>query len=110
LAEAFTPPERTDEPILFHLPVSEAWLQRLILGLVLICHSSYRGVFELLRDLLGCPHSLGYIHGVARRAMQRACQHNQQQELSRVRITAHDEIFQAGQPVLVGVDTDCTYC
>lgn len=110
LAEAFTAPDRTDEGILFHLPVSEAWLQRLILGLVLICHSSYRGVFELLRDLLGCPRSLGYIHGVARRAMQQACQHNQQQELSRVRIAAHDEIFQAGQPVLVGVDTDSTYC
>ena len=35
---------------------------------------------------------------------------NEQQELTNVRIGAHDEIFQVGQPVLVGVDTDSTYC
>jgi len=109
LTEAFAPGVAEDA-VLFQLAVSERWLQRLILGLLLVCHSSYRGVFELLRDLLGCPRSLGYIHGVAQRAMQRACQDHQGQDLSGVRIAAHDEIFQAGQPVLVGVDVDSTYC
>ena len=41
-------------------------------------------------------------------AQARSC--NEQQDLSRVRIDAHDEIFQSGQPVLVGVDADSTYC
>ena len=31
-------------------------------------------------------------------------------DLAGVRIGAHDEIFQAGKPVLVGVDTASTYC
>src|SRR4029453_8257269 len=31
-------------------------------------------------------------------------------DLAGVRIGAHDEIFQAGHPVLVGVDTASTYC
>ena len=35
---------------------------------------------------------------------------NQGQDLAGVRIGAHDEIFQAGHPVLVGVDTASTYC
>jgi hypothetical protein len=35
---------------------------------------------------------------------------NSQQDLSAVRIGAHDEIFQAGRPVLVGADVASTYC
>jgi hypothetical protein len=35
---------------------------------------------------------------------------NQQYDLSTIRIGAHDEIFQAGHPVLVGVDTRSNFC
>jgi len=33
-----------------------------IVGLTLICRSSYRGVVEFLRDVLGVPVSLGSVH------------------------------------------------
>src|SRR5262245_42296161 len=110
LADAFAPAPPADDEVLFSLPVTERWLQRLILALLLICHSSYRGVHELLRELFHCPRSLGYLHALARAAMQRARDRNGQHELSGVRVGAHDEIFQAGRPVLVGVDVDSTYC
>jgi hypothetical protein len=35
---------------------------------------------------------------------------NDAYDLQRVRLGAHDEIFQAGAPVLVGVDVASTYC
>jgi len=42
----------TDErEVLFYLPITKTWLFQLILGLILVCHCSYRGVVELLRDL-----------------------------------------------------------
>lgn len=110
LAEAFAPDHPADDTVLFWLPVTETWLRRLIVTLLLVCHSSYRGVYELLRDLLHCQRSLGYIHNVAHAAMAQARAHNEQQQLSRVGIGAHDEIFQTGQPVLVGVDVASTYC
>jgi hypothetical protein len=44
LAEAFVPEPSTEGAVLFYLPVTEAWLRRLILALLLLCHSSYRGV------------------------------------------------------------------
>jgi hypothetical protein len=110
LAEAFAPAPGDDDAVLFYLPVTEAWLRRFILALLLICHSSYRGVFELLRDLFGFTRSLGYIHLVARTAMDQARVLNQQQELSAVGIGAHDELFQNRKPVLVGVDVASTYC
>jgi hypothetical protein len=110
LTEAFTPAPPDDAAVLFDLPVTEAWLRRLILALLLVCHSSYRGVYELLRDLFGCPRSLGSIHAVARAAMDQARAHNERQGLSGVAVGAHDEIFQGRQPVLVGVDVASTYC
>ena len=110
LALTFAPGPPPDDGVLFSLPVTERWLQRLCLALLLVCHSSYRGVQELLRDLFHCPRSLGSLHHLARAAMDRARTLNQQHDLARVRIGAHDEIFQAGRPVLVGVDVDSTFC
>src|SRR5262249_29700118 len=54
--------------------------------------------------------SVGTVHNVAAQAVAIARPINQRQDLSRIRIGADDEIFQAGRPVLVGVDTASTYC
>ena len=35
---------------------------------------------------------------------------NAAQDLSRVQAGSHDELYQAGQPVLTGIDLDSTYC
>jgi hypothetical protein len=110
LTEAFAPALPGDGRVLFWLPVTAVWLRRLILALLLVCHSSYRGVYELLRDLFGYSCSLGSIHAVAQAAMERARALNGQQDLSAVGIGAHDELFQADQPVLVGVEVASTYC
>jgi hypothetical protein len=110
LTEAFAPDLPADGRVLFWLPVTGVWLRRLILALLLVCHSSYRGVYELLRDLFHYPCSLGSIHAIAQAAMDRARSLNGQQDLSAVAIGAHDEIFQTNQPVLVGIDVASTYC
>ena len=55
-------PSKGDDEVLFHLPVTKNWLYQLILGLVLICHSSYRGVVELFRDVFDTPISIGTVH------------------------------------------------
>jgi len=110
LDAAFSLDAIDDQKVLFYLPVTKAWLRQLILALTLICHSSLRGVVELLHSVFDYDISLGTVHNViqAEVAQARAC--NEQQDLSGVRIGAHDEIFQGSQPVLVGVDADSTYC
>ena len=107
---AFSPADCDDERVLFHLPVTKAWLRQLILGLTLICHSSLRGVVEVFGDVFDYPISIGTVHNVLQSAVEQARSCNEQEDLSRVRIGAHDEIFQSGRPVLVGVDADSTYC
>jgi len=100
-----------DEPeVLFYLPITKTWLWQLILGLILICHSSYRGVVELLRDVFDLPISIGTIHNRLQAAAQKATAINLTQDLSGIKVGLHDEIFQGSQPVLVGVDASSTYC
>ena len=65
---------------------------------------------EFLRDLLGLPVSLGYVHDVLQAATQQASAVNDEQDLSGIRVGLHDEIFQGATPVLAGVDAASTYC
>jgi hypothetical protein len=109
LTEAFEPDPKT-EKVLFHLPVTKAWLRQLVLALVLIGHSPYRAVVELLRDLFDWRVSLGTVHNIVASAVAPARVISRGYDLGGVRIGAHDEIFQASQPVLVGVDTASTFC
>jgi hypothetical protein len=110
LDQAFAPDAGSADDVLFYLPVTKAWLHQLVLALVLICHSSLRGVVELLRDLFDYPLSLGTVHNVLCGAVAQARRHNTGQDLSGVRIGSHDELFQSDQPVLVGADVASTYC
>jgi hypothetical protein len=85
LAETFAP-SPGDDDVLFHLPVTKRWLYQLILGLVLICHSSYRGVVELLRDLFDTPISIGTVHNRLEAAAAKAAEINQVQDLSGIEV------------------------
>jgi len=99
-----------DNEVLFNLPVTKTWLTQLILSLVLICHSSYRGVVELFRDLFDTSVSIGTIHNRLQSAADIGHGINQAQDLSGIEVGLHDEIFQGSQPVLAGVDAASTYC
>src|ERR1700712_4045399 len=109
LDEAFSS-ATPDEAVLFELAVTKTWLRQVIVALPLICRSSYRGVVEFLRDLLGVPVSLGCVHDVLQAATRQASAVNAEQDLSGIRVGLHDEIFQGAMPVLAGVDAQSTYC
>jgi len=109
LEEAFAP-EAADDQVLFHLPVTKAWLRQATLGLILLCHSSYRGVREFCCDLLDVNLSESTVHNIVQDAVDKARPYNQQQPLVNIGIAGLDEIFQNRQPVLVGADIASSYC
>ncbi|CAB3809898.1 hypothetical protein LMG28614_07158 [Paraburkholderia ultramafica] len=109
LDEAF-PCGASDEQVLFDLPVSRRWLNQVTLALTMICRSSFRGVTEFMRDLLGVPISVGSVCNLHQWAAQQAGVINRAQDLAGIRVGLHDEIFQGTQPVLAGVDAASTYC
>jgi len=110
LEDAFTSSAAADDQVLFHLPVTKAWLRQATLGLTLICHSSYRGVVEFCRDLLGVSLAVGTVHNIVHDAVDQARTYNLQHNLANIDIAALDEIFQNRRPVLVGADVASTYC
>ena len=102
--------EAQENELLYYLPVTQKWIFQLILALILLCHCSYRGVIELLRDLFDYSVSIGTIHNRVQEAVQKARKINQSQDLSSIDVALLDELFQSNQPVLTGVDADSTYC
>ncbi len=110
LDDAFASDTPDDKEVLFELAVTRAWLRQVIVGLVLIGRSSYRGVVEFLRDLLGVAISIGCVHDVLQAATRQASAVNRDQDLSGVRVSLHGELFQGATPVLAGVDAASTYC
>ena len=109
VGEAFNP-HLVNDSVLFHLPVTKEWIKQFTLGLILIGHSSYQGVSELFRDLFDYDISKGNVHNIVYDALAQAAKINRQQDLSPVKVGAHDEIYQAQDPVLVGCDAHSTYC
>ncbi len=107
--DAFTEVNK-NEKVLFYLPITKTWLKQFILALILICHSSYRGVKELLRDLFDYQISITSIHNLVYSSAKIAKEINEKQDLSLIKIGLHDEIFQCLKPILTGIDNFSTYC
>jgi hypothetical protein len=110
LDDAFAPELPADKKVLFHLPVTRAWLEQLALALVLTCHSSLRGVHEVFRDLFDVKCSVGTLHSLVYRAIGKAALLNAKQDLHGVLFVALDEIFQGKAPILSVVDLASSYC
>jgi hypothetical protein len=110
LDEAFAPPSDGPDGLLYWLPVTKPWIEQVTLSLMLTCHSSLRGVSEFLRDVLDYSLAHTTVRNIFQSAVATAQAHNASVDLSPVRIGALDEIFQNGQPVLVGADAASTYC
>jgi hypothetical protein len=110
LDHAFTPAAE-DRKVLFHLPVTKEWIRQFTLAQVLIGHTSAAGVREILdavfdyRDI-----SDGWIYNTVQDAVVRSRTVNAAEDLSSIRVGAHDEIFQSRRPVLVGCCVNSTYC
>ena len=90
----------------------EAWLRQLVLCLgAMICHSSVRvpwsNCFET-SSIIGSRWGPCTTSCTAAVTPGRAI--NQQYDLSRILVGLFDEIFQASDPVFVGVDAESTFC
>ena len=103
--------EEDEERVLYQLPVTKRWIRQFVLALALEGHSSFRGIGQIAEDLLDYRGlSVGTVYNILHQASEQARAVNAVEDLSAVRVGAHDEIYQAGQPVLVGADIVSTYC
>jgi len=99
-----------NEKILFNLPVTKTWLEQLVLCLLLHCRGSFRNIQQVIEDCFDYSIALGTVHNISDRAKTSAGVINSNQNLSPVKLAAHDEIFHHNKPTLVGVDIHSLYC
>ncbi len=78
--------------------------------MILNGRGSYRGVIKSLSDLIDYPISIGKIHNVVHDNIQKALIINLKQDLSFVKVGAHDELFHQNKPVLADIDIPSLYC
>jgi hypothetical protein len=111
LEQTFSPkkPEESDL-VLFYLPITKKWIAQFVIALILIARCSYQGVAEILRDVFNYDTCKGTIHNIMYKALAQSKVINRQQDLSGITVGVHDEIYQAGNPVLAGVCAHTTYC
>lgn len=110
LQQAFKPSLPEDNQVLFYLPVTKKWLMQVALALIFICRASYQGVMEFFRDIFDYEISKGSVHNIVYQHITKAKDINKAQDLSKIKESLHDEIYQAGDPVLVGCCVKSTYC
>jgi hypothetical protein len=104
-------PQEPDKEVLYHLPITKEWIRQFVLCQTLIGHSSFRGVCEILDSVFDYKDmSAGTVHNIVADAVIKARAINQGESLSAIKVGAHDEIYQASKPVLVGMDVESTYC
>ena len=110
LDQAYEDTSPVNNDVLFYLPVTKSWIAQLILCLMLYGRISYRGIQQVLKDGFDYDISVGGIHNIADRAKSSSTIINANQDLSSIKLCAHDEIFHHNKPVLAGVDIPSLYC
>jgi hypothetical protein len=102
-------PEPTPDKVLFHLPVTQQWIEQLVLSLLLI-RVSYRHVSTLLADVFDYTISIATENNIYNAAVKKVQQIHTKEDLSGIHVTANDELFHQNKPILSGIDTRSLHC
>jgi len=91
------------------LIIDDNLIKRTILECSIICKGSLSDTQDFLRDIYKYNCSIGKISKIINEFSSKARQFNQSVDLSKIKVGANDEIFQASKPVLVGVEPISNY-
>jgi hypothetical protein len=95
--------------VFFEYPITKNHIEQQVVSLSLNCGASERAIVAHIKDTFDYSISPANVHNILRRNIYKAQDINKNEDLSAVKIGAHDEIFQNNKPILVGCDTKSTY-
>ncbi len=99
-----------DEAILFTIDVTAAWIEKLVIALGLIARASFREIIYFIDTMFDHSISIGTVSSIFRSAIKSAKVENSKEDLSRIKITANDELYHLNKPILNGLDIRSLYC
>jgi hypothetical protein len=102
-------PTQTDK-ILFNLPVTKQWLEQYALFHHTQSGASYRDITDSFNILFDFKRSVGWVHDTLYKHNQTVQSFHQNEDLSKIKVSANDEMFNKNKPILTGVCTNSLYC
>jgi hypothetical protein len=102
--------ESENNEILYYIPVTKEFIQKIVVGLFLICKSGYRDIMFFLKDIINYDLSLGSVFNTLDEFADKAILLNQSYDLSKITVSAADEVFHRDKPILTTVDIDSRFC
>ena len=102
--------DEEDGSVLYCVPVTKSFIHQAILGLGMICKSSYRDIKSFLKTAFDYSVSIGTVFNVMDDASNKAKAINQSYDLSLIKTSAADELFHRNKPILDAVDIDSRFC
>ena len=100
-------PVNLEKPLLY-LPISKGWLEQYVL-LHNKSGESYRDIKENLKVLTDIKRSIGWVHDVVDKNMVKAQKLNNTEDLSLLKVTANDELYDHNRPILSAICTTSLY-
>ena len=99
-----------DDKVLYQIPVTKNWIKQSVISLALDCRSSFRGIIKSFKNIFDYKISLGNVFNIIQSVIPAARDINENQDLSEIKLSAQDEMFQHNKPVLTGIDIPSLYC
>lgn len=102
--------EESGEGVLFTIPVTREFIRKIVVALFLICGSSYRDIMYFLAGLFQVNIALGSVFNILDEHADKAIKLNESYDLSAIKESAADELFQRNTPILGVVDIPSRFC
>lgn len=98
------------DDVLFYLPVTNQWIEMIIVLLFIICKVSIRDIVMFMSYAFDIKRSIGKVLSVLDDATSKAKQVNDSYRLDKCKNSATDELFHQGNPVLTAIDLESQFC
>ena len=89
--------------------ITQSFIERCVIALTFYCRAPIEGIICFFDLVIGHHISKGAIHGIRKKAYERAREYDSKVDLSRIQYVAMDEIFQQREPILTSVDLEHGY-
>ena len=109
ISQEFIEPTENNE-VLYTIPVTQKWLDSVVVSLTLHCRSTYGGIKLFFADMLERNISNGIIYDILLEAKLKAMDINENECIANIKIALLDELYHRNKPVLAGIDNYSLYC
>ena len=102
--------EQTDDEVLYHIPVTKAYIHRTVTALYLVCRAGSRDIMSFMDLIFDYSLSIGTVSNILDKSSHEAIKINNEYDLASIQTGCSDELFHHNKPLLATVDIESRFC